>query len=108
MIVLRKTNQHDRRARPKLLLVLLSCLGLTGYFTYHAMYGRHGLETRSRLISRTAALEFEIKGLETVRARFQRDVALLAPERPDRDLVEEIARDMLGLVDPADRVAIRH
>lgn len=72
------------------------------------MYGRHGLETRSKLISRSEALEFEIKGLETVRARLQRDVALLSPERPDRDLVEEIARDVLGLVHPSDRLAIRH
>lgn len=71
------------------------------------MHGRHGLETRSRLISRSAALEFEIKGLETVRARLSRDVALLSPKNPDRDLVEEIARDVLGLVHPADRIAIR-
>jgi cell division protein FtsB len=60
------------------------------------------------LISRSTALEFEIKGLETVRARFQRDVALLGSDRPDADLVEEIARDTLGLVDRSDRVAIRH
>lgn len=88
--------------------MLLSCLGLSGYFGHHAMYGRHGLETRSKLISRSEALEFEIKGLETVRARLQRDVELLSPDRPDRDLVEEIARDVLGFVHPSDRVAIRH
>lgn len=107
MTVLRNTPNHDRRARPRLLLVLLSCLGLTGYFTYHAIHGRHGLETRTSLISRSAALEFEIKGLETVRAMLQRDVALLYPERPHPDIVEEIARDVLGFVHPEDRIAVR-
>lgn len=86
---------------------MLSCLGITGYFAYHAKYGRHGLDARSKLISRSAALEFEIRGLETVRARLQRDIALLAADRPDADLVEEIARDVLGLVHPGDHVAIR-
>lgn len=84
----------------------LSCLGLTGYFAYHAIYGRHGLETRSSLISRSAALEFEIKGLEAGRTALQRDVALLYPDRPDPDIVEEIARDVLGLVYPSDNLIV--
>ncbi|MFN3869388.1 MAG: FtsB family cell division protein [Hyphomicrobiaceae bacterium] len=87
--------------------MLLSCLGLTGYFVHHALYGRHGLETRTSLISRSAALEFEIKGLETVRSSLRRDVVLLAPDRPDPDIVEEIARDVLGLVHPSDKILVR-
>lgn len=86
--------------------MLLSCLGLTGYFSYHAIHGRHGLETRTSLISRSTALEFEIKGLETVRAMLQRDVALLSPDPPHPDMVEEIARDVLGWVHPDDRIAV--
>jgi hypothetical protein len=31
-------------------------------------------------------------------------VSLLSPDVPDPDLVEEIARDVLGYVHPADRV----
>jgi len=87
--------------------VLLLCLGLSAYFAYHAIYGRHGLETRSRLIERSALLEFEIKSLEAVRAKLERDVALLAPERPDPDIVEEIAREVLGFVHPDDLVLTR-
>lgn len=86
---------------------MLTCLGLTCMFAYHALYGRHGLETRSRLISRSAGLEFEIRGLEAVRAGLNRDVALLAPEPPDADLVEEIARDVLGFVRRQDRIVSR-
>jgi len=87
--------------------VLLLCLGLTAYFAFHAIHGRHGLETRSQLIERSALLEFEIKSLEAVRARLQRDVALLTPDRPDPDIVEEIAREVLGFVHPDDVVITR-
>lgn len=87
--------------------VLLLCLGLTAYFAHHAIYGRHGLEVRSRLIDRSALLEFEIKSLEAVRAKLERDVALLTPDQPDPDIVEEIARDVLGFVDPNDVIVTR-
>jgi cell division protein FtsB len=85
-------------------LVLLACLMATAYFAYHAKYGRHGLEARQRLIERSALLDFEIKGLETVRSKLKHDVTLLSPEIPDSDLVEEIARNVLGYVRPDDRV----
>jgi cell division protein FtsB len=52
-------------------------------------------------------LEFEIKSLEAVRANLERDVALLTPDKPDPDIVEEIAREVLGFVDPRDQVVIR-
>jgi cell division protein FtsB len=84
--------------------VLLLCLGWTAYFAYHAIHGRHGLEARKTLIERSSLLEFEIKSLEAVRAMLERDVALLSPDLPNPDLVEEIARDVLGFADPSDRV----
>jgi len=84
--------------------VLLLCLGLTAYFAHHAIYGRHGLETRSKLIERSALLEFEIRSLEAVRAKLERDVKLLSPDKPDPDLVEEVAREVLGFVHPDDVV----
>lgn len=87
--------------------VLLLCLGLTAYFAHHAIYGRHGLEMRSRLVERSALLEFEIKSLEAVRAKLERDVALLTPDQPDPDIVEEIARDVLGFAHPDDVIVTR-
>ena len=87
--------------------MLLLCLGLTAYFVHHAINGRHGFEARSRLIERSALLEFEINSLEAVRAKLERDVALLATQKPDPDLVEEIAREMLGFVRPGDQVLTR-
>lgn len=95
---------YDWRSRLRQVLVLLFSLSATAYFSHHAIHGRHGLEARSALIERADLIEFEIRSLETVRARLRHDVALLSPDVPDPDLVEEIARDVLGYVHPADRV----
>jgi cell division protein FtsB len=84
--------------------VLLLCLSLTAYFAYHAIHGRHGLGVRQRLIERSTLLEFEIKTLEAVRAKLEHDVALLTPDLPDPDIVEELAREVLGFTHPDDRV----
>lgn len=97
---------HDTRKCSRHVCVLLAGLGLAIYFAYHAINGRHGLEAQHRLLEQTTLLEFEIKGLEAARTRYARDVALLSPELPNADLVEEIARDVLGMVHPADRVVM--
>ncbi|MGE3229142.1 MAG: septum formation initiator family protein [Hyphomicrobium sp.] len=86
--------------------MLLLCLGLTAYFAFHTVKGRYGLEARDRLLERESALEFETESLEAVRAKLERDVALLRPDIPDPDIVEEIARGVLGFANPRDRVLI--
>jgi cell division protein FtsB len=85
-------------------LVLLLCLSLTAYFAFHTLKGRHGLEARDRLLERESVLQFEIESLEAVRAKLERDVALLRPDLPDADMVEEVAREVLGFADPHDRI----
>jgi cell division protein FtsB len=82
--------------------VLIVCVALAAYFGYHAIEGKHGLEARTRLISTAQRLEGELDRLLAVRSRLERHVALLAEERPDPDLVEELARDVLGFARPSD------
>ena len=84
--------------------MLLLCLGFTAYFAHHTLKGRHGLEARERLLERESALEFQLESLETVRSKLARDVALLRPDLPDPDFVEEIAREVLGFAHPRDRI----
>jgi cell division protein FtsB len=104
--VLRKPNS-DWRALLRQITVVLTCLGVTLYFAHHAINGRYGLEARRKLIERSQLVEFEIRSLEGVRARLQRDVALLRPDLPDSDLVEENAREVLGFAFPVDRIIAR-
>lgn len=105
--VQRRFHLRNRRSWSKQLPVLLCCLAATGYFAHHAIHGRHGFEARARLIERSNVLEFEIKSLEAVRSHLARDVALLSPDRPAPDLVEEVARDVLGFSYPGDLILKR-
>lgn len=105
MSVLR-TPIHDWRKLSRQFIVLLICSGLASYFAYHAINGRHGLEAKRQFLERLTLLEFEIKSLEAARARYTQDVALLSPELPNADMVEEIARDVLGFVHPDDQVIL--
>ena len=57
-------------------------------------------------MERASLLDFEIRSLEAVRSSLERDVALLTPELPDADLVEEIARDQLGFAAPGDKLLL--
>lgn len=90
--------------RVRQVLVLLTCLMALTYFAYHAFYGRHGFLARQALIERAQMLDFEITSLDSVHAKLRRDVALLTPELANPDMVEEIARDVLGYVHPSDRI----
>ena len=102
-----RTPAQDRRKRKfaQLSLVLLGCAAFSATFIHHAIYGRHGLEARSKLIARSTELDREIKSLEAVHGEFTRHIRLLR-EKPQRDLVEEIAQRTLGFAYP-DEVVIR-
>src|SRR5215510_16260991 len=93
-----------RRSRPRQILVSLFCVCGLGYFAYHAIVGKRGLEARSRLIERSRQLEPEIQRLEALRARLERDVRLL--DTRDPDIVEELAIETLGFVRPGDRIVL--
>lgn len=102
------SSRHDRRnrfgVRVRQGVVLLSCLAAAAYFAYHTRYGRHGYAAREEFLARAQLLDFEIRSLESVRSKLARDVALLSPEAPNADIVEEAARDVLGYVRPEERI----
>ena len=87
-------------------VVLLGSLAATAYFACHVVGGTHGLLAQHRLMERSTEVEREIASLEVVRSRLKRDVTLLAEQPPDPDIVEEVARDVLGLVRPGDQILI--
>jgi cell division protein FtsB len=96
---------YDRRkSRPRQILVSLFCLCALGYFAYHAIVGKRGLEARTRLIERSRQLGPEIARLEVMRTRLEREVHLLGAADPD--IVEELAIGLLGFVRPGDRVVV--
>ena len=101
----RVTPMYDRRkGRLRQILVSLFCLCALGYFAYHALSGKRGLEARNRLVERSRILEPQIKRLEAARVRLERDVRLL--DAGDPDIIEELAIQLLGFARPGDRVIV--
>jgi cell division protein FtsB len=88
------------------IIVLLLCAMLSAYFGYHAIHGRHGLEARATLVVRAAELELRLEGLETVRARLERNVALLSDQSLNADMLDETARSVLGFAGERDIVVM--
>lgn len=105
---MKRYRYNDRRngspPRFRQALVLLCCLTASTYFACHAYYGQHGWLARKELLDRRALLEFERVSLDRVREHLEHDVALLSSEPPHPDIVDEIARDVLGFVAPDDRI----
>ena len=98
---------HDlRRGLPRQTTVLLLCLGLTTYFVYHAISGKHGLEARSRLMERSLVIERNTSALEVVQARLARDVAGLSLTHPDLDFIDQIARELFAVSHPDERIVL--
>jgi cell division protein FtsB len=94
---------YDRHnSRPRQFLVSLCCLSALGYFAFHAVNGRRGLEARLRLIERLQIVEPQLARLETARSRLERDVRLL--DQGDKDMIEELAVETLGFAYPGDTV----
>ena len=86
------------------LTVIAVFLSLSGYFAYHALNGRFGIEARSELLARATALDYELNKLEQEKARLRQDIALLQPGKADPAFVGELARDMLGYAQPNERI----
>lgn len=84
--------------------VSLICLGLLGYFAYHMFAGEFGLEARERLQAEIKTLEGEYKGLQALRKRIERDVALMRADKLDPDMLDERARAVLNFSHPDDIV----
>ncbi len=82
------------------------CVSLIGYFAYHLFVGDHGLRARTRLETRISTLQGELSGLQAVRAKLDRDVALLRAEYLDPDMLDERARAILNFAHPNDIVII--
>ncbi len=95
-------NTVKRQAKAALPPLLF--LALAGYFAWNATRGDLGLRDY-------AAREQDLARAETARAQaaedvatWQRRVAALRPEHLDADVIDERARAMLNLADPADIV----
>jgi cell division protein FtsB len=88
------------------LALWLAAAAVVMYFSYHAVHGDRGLRARKNFDSEIAALKAELKSVESERKGLEVRVGQLRPEGVDRDLLDELARDSLGWLDPKDRILV--
>lgn len=81
-------------------------LSLGGYFTFSAVQGDHGLFRRIQLEAEAVALRDELAALEAERMAIENRTRRLSDDYLDLDLLDEQARERLGLV-RADEIVLR-
>jgi len=97
-----------RRNRPPMgtILYFLGALMLGLYFTFAAVQGDYGLFKRIEIRAEGVALEQELAILQAEVGRMENLTSRLSDNYLDLDLLDQQARDVLGLI-RADEVVIR-
>ena len=90
----------SRRPRPSLgaLVFFTVTLSLTAYFTFAAVQGNFGLFRRAEIAVEGDKLARELDGLRAEVARMENLTRRLSDEYLDLDLLDQQARDVLGLI----------
>ena len=94
--------------RVKRAVVPLVCLGLAGYFAYHAVEGDHGLIAWIELEREHGELTGQLQKLRAERRDLEHRVTLMRPESLDPDMLDERARGSLNLAHPNDITIFRN
>lgn len=76
------------------------------YFTYYALYGDRGLLAQRRLERDVVVTEQKLEQLKTERDLLQKKTNGLRPETLDADLIEQQAREQLGLTKDGEQVIV--
>ena len=97
----------SRRRAPLGALVYLSIMAsLAMYFTYASVQGDYGLFRRVQIDAEARVLQAEMEALQAEVQTLQNKTHRLSDGYLDLDLLDEQARDVLGLV-RADEVVLR-
>lgn len=96
------------RKRPAFGVVIYFAIafGLGAYFTFAAVQGDYGLFRRAEIEAQEKALRAQLAQLETQVARMENLTRRLSDDFLDLDLLDQQARDVLGLL-RADELVIR-
>ncbi len=87
-------------------IVTCGCLGLLGFFAWHALEGPRGFKYREKLAAHSQHLADELAAIEKQRGDFEHRVALLRPESVDPDMLDEMARGTLDVAAPNELIVL--
>lgn len=77
---------------------------VTTYFVWHAVNGGRGLHIKDEYRLKIRRLDAKLAALEKERKHLERRVEMMRSDSVDRDLLDEEARVVLGLVRKSDLV----
>ncbi len=101
MSIVRELKRRAKAAVPPLLL-----LGIAGYFGWCATQGDHGLQAYARQHDQLRLAQAELNRVDAEMGMWERRVGGLRNARLEPDTLDERARAMLNLADPADIVVM--
>ncbi len=79
-------------------------LGITWYFGWNAVHGTRGLEAQRAQISKLAQARAAFTSIDAQRNLWETRTATLSGQSVARDMLDDEARLVLNLADPADLV----
>lgn len=95
------------RSRPwGLLIFFLIAFFLGAYFTFAAVQGDYGLFRRAEIDAQSVELQAQLEALDARVARMENLTRRLSDNYLDLDLLDQQARDVLGLL-RSDEIVIR-
>jgi cell division protein FtsB len=100
-----RLSRWVRRLRRQHWAVLLG-LSLAAYFGYHAVNGSRGLFAWQQVTTDLEASRQELEALRAERAALEGRVVRLRRGSLDPDLIDELARKELSLVEPLDVIIL--
>lgn len=97
-----------RRFRSVLLPLALYAVsgGIVGYFVLHAHSGQRGLEAKREIKAEIIQLTAELNAVKAQRAVMENRISRMRDGAIDRDMLEDLARNYLGMTHPDDLVMI--
>jgi len=98
-------SKGNRPAIGALVYFTLAC-AIGGYFTFAAVQGDYGIFSRAEIEAETRELRTRLDEIEARVARMENLTRRLSDEYLDLDLLDQQARDVLGLL-RADELVIR-
>ena len=74
------------------------------YFIFHSVYGNRGIIAYFKLNQQLEKTYSELENLRATRIEIEHKVKLLRPESLNHDMLDEKARQVLGLASPKEQV----
>ena len=97
-------TRHKPRSRRSLYVFRAVILLFGVYLAYHAFHGDHGLLAHAEVQERVTTLETELVELTERREHLMDRVEAMGGDDLDGDLIDQHARQMLGLIGTGERI----